>query len=816
MAIYKFEFNNTISSTDTSPTGIPIEPELHYFVEMTVYDPAIGGTKTLRYCTGRGYETGGNYYEPRVKSTANLKISLYQSGKTSGASQIGYGEVVFFNTDGGLDALLGYGFDGRAIVIKKAFVVGAVVGALTTVLSCSMEQPEATWNDITIRIRDNQDRLNVPLQPVKYAGTNTLPNGVEGADDIKGKPKPLLFGSVKNATPVCVNTSRLIYQVHSGVLYSVDAVYDKGVRLKAGVPYSTQADMEATEPAPGEFRSWLAGGMFRLGSSPVGQVTADAIEGTATERTAAKIFVRVADQSPTIASSDVDAADVTTLHAASGATIGLYSSQESTVAAALDEVMQNIGGWYTFDTTGKIRIGRLDAPTGSPVLTITDSEKLNIERIPSNDEGRGVPVWRVNLGYDRNFTVQTDLAGSLLTAYWVLAGGPGWGTDPVFGNGLWVITAANSTIVWTSPDAITWTQRGINITTNANPRLSYANRLWTIHNSGTVYATSTDTITWTTRTMPASGLWQKVVHGNGTYFNYIKNTTTGATSADGINWTTTTLPFTASMVDVEFACGLFVALIPNTNTAYTSPDGLNWTARTLPATGDWRGPKFGAGLFVGVGRSSNQCVTSSDGITWTLRTLPSNSTWADVEFGDDLFIAITDTLTEGMSLSAYSKDGINWTQQTMTNLGIQWNRIGYGNGLFLTRADGVEYSGNYSHRLPPARQTWLAKEYRTITVEDANVKTKHLLARELNVTTSIIGVNSALAQTEATRLLNLYKVDRDRLRITVPACIVPADILGKVISVKVPRYGYDAGRLMQVIGQEIDHSTNRVVLDVWG
>ena len=48
-----------------------------YVAEITAYDPAISGTRVLRYCTGTGYTTGAadspahTFYEPRIEQPAN-------------------------------------------------------------------------------------------------------------------------------------------------------------------------------------------------------------------------------------------------------------------------------------------------------------------------------------------------------------------------------------------------------------------------------------------------------------------------------------------------------------------------------------------------------------------------------------------------------------------------------------------------------------------------------------------------------------------------------------------------------------------------
>lgn len=396
---------------------VPNDEEI-YCIEMTVYDPDILGTKVLRYAT-KGGVYGGNYYEPRITQPGNFKISLFQDNQTRGQSQVGYGEVVLTNVDGGLDALLNYGCDGRSIVFKK---FTAALG-LVLLTSCAMEQPVFQNNEeMSIRIRDDQARLSVPATMSKYAGDNVLPDGLEGTSDIKGKPKPLLYGKVSNATPVLVNTSRLIYQIHETHYAVPTAVYDKGVALIAGAQYLSVDDMMANAPAPGTFR-WLIwdddvyGSFFRLGSAPAGPITFDGYEGaTSAARTAGQVIKRII--SAAIGSGWLITADYTALDALNSAEVGIYTNSEMSVAEMVDSVAGSIGAWYGFDVNQKFRVGRLDAPSGTPDITLTGTEILNIERLATQDTGRGVPVWRVNLNYDKNFTVQNvdQLAGSVTLA----------------------------------------------------------------------------------------------------------------------------------------------------------------------------------------------------------------------------------------------------------------------------------------------------------------------------------------------------------------------------------------------------------------
>ena len=789
---------------------------IEYLFEATVY--AGSSTRTLYFTSGdQAVVVAGNRYIPRITNPGSLRIMMFGEGTTMGASKIGYGEVKFCNTDGGLDALIDCGFSGRLGVIKE-LIAGVTIGMT---LSCSMEQPVFNNEEMSIRIKDPQLALKVPLQANKYAGTNVLPAGVEGTADIKGKPKPLLYGQVSNATPVCVNTSKLIYQGHDGALSAIANVYDKGVALTVGAAYGSQADMEANAPAAGQYRVWLAGGMFRLGSSPVGQVTFDATQGAdAAARTAAQIAKLIALR--VLTAGDLVAQDFTDLDALNSAVIGIYIDKETTVAAALDEVLGSVGGWYGFDSANKLNVGRLDAPSGAPAFSLDASQIIGLERLATEDEGRGLPGWKVNLGYDKNYTVQDKsvLAGSLHVAPWAATTLPASGNwnSIAYGNGLFVAIArtGGTAACATSPDGITWTQRAMPAADWTG--VTYGNGLFVaVASGGSIAATSTDGITWTQRSLPSTSNWWSVTYGNGLFVAVSASfDTKAATSPDGITWTARTMPTTANWYGVAYGNGVFVATSASGGTAAaSSADGITWTARTLPANGDWYGLAYGNGVFVTLAASSVNAyaATSPDGVTWTQRTLPIAAGWHGVAYGDGFFVAIgggAGALTQSMK----SADGVNW-EKLLLPASANWNSVVFGNGTFAAVSQGSTLASIYRIAAESVRVQYLAKEYRTVTAEDATVKTAHLLATELNLNTLL--VSAADAQTEATRQLNLRKPRRDYLAVTIKRSALAAiPDLGKVGRVSYPRFGMTGGKLFVLIGFNMELETDDLTLYLWG
>lgn len=367
--------------------------------------------------------TGGAnaYYEARIKVPPSVQRECFQYARTFGRSQIGFGDTTLVNNDGGLDYMLGYSYSGRRIVIRLGTLQNdQLTYAWSTILVGSMEQVELSWQEVTVRIRDRLLDLATPLQQVRYAGGNALPAGLEGNDDdLKGRPKPLVYGQVFNISPPCVNTTRLIYQIHTGgQVVSINGVYDRGALLTAGAAYSSQADMEANSPSAGQYRVWndaTLGCFIRLGSNPTGTVTADVTQGAT--RTVGQLFQAILLKAGVLA-SDINLSDISALDAAVSYQVGVYagSNMDVTPLELLDELCASIGAWYGTDINGKFRIGRIVLPTGTSLGTITTVEIIQIERIASRDAGVGVPAWKVKLGWQKMQTVQPDLNTSVSVA----------------------------------------------------------------------------------------------------------------------------------------------------------------------------------------------------------------------------------------------------------------------------------------------------------------------------------------------------------------------------------------------------------------
>lgn len=224
-------------------------------------------------------------YDPRIIDPGNFTRQMFSGKSLFTPSEGNGGVVILANADGALDYLFQHSFNGRELRILLATTTPTYWAEYQTVLIGTIDQATFSFSSsqpsqILFRIRDRKALLNKPIQTTQFLGDNALPDGVEGvADDLKGKPKPKCFGECLNVSPPLVNTSKLIFQVHDGLIEDIVAVYDKGVALTKGDAIGSLASLLTTTPTAGEWDYYLGsasdGAYFRLGSSPTGLITAD-------------------------------------------------------------------------------------------------------------------------------------------------------------------------------------------------------------------------------------------------------------------------------------------------------------------------------------------------------------------------------------------------------------------------------------------------------------------------------------------------------------------------------------------------------------
>lgn len=354
-------------------------------------------------------------FDPSVDQPVSFSRSII-GGSGIGQFTTGQGTLTLVNTDGSYDDLIKkFAIDGRDVVIK----IGDSNDLYTNLFPLFVGTA-ANWNIdeqfVTIALRDFGYKLDVPLQTNLYGGTG----GADGTSDLAGKRKPLGYGTALNVSPAAVNPSLLIYQAHDGACQDIPAVYDRGASLTKGSNYATYALLAAATVAAGTYATCLAQGFFRLGSTPAGTVTCD-LSGDNTgsfAQTSADIVRRILDnQSVLTDPDDLYVPSFAAVNTQQSAPVGYWAGPDdnSTIADVVARLMDGIGGWGGFRRNGKFEVAIFAAPASQPSAIYTRADIISIIRkpIPANIDP---PPWRWRVGYQRNYTIQSDLAGSVSAA----------------------------------------------------------------------------------------------------------------------------------------------------------------------------------------------------------------------------------------------------------------------------------------------------------------------------------------------------------------------------------------------------------------
>ena len=297
--------------------------------------------------------------------------------------------------------------------------------------------------------------------------------------------------------------------------------------------------------------------------------------------------------------------------------------------------------------------------------------------------------------------------------------------------------AVGKGVIMTSPDLISWDKWILQTKLNLSG-LAYGNKKFISAGDSSLILTSPDADIWTTRTYQNTAYpFKGITFGNNKFVAVGGSTTEDLiiSSADGALWSETAI---ASCLDdnpancaktlygVAFGGATekekFVAVGLGGH-VLTSPDGDNWTATNIDmvcvANPDCttkfkytlNGVAYGANKFIAVGNTLQDSVTkeflggffySSNGVDWTIPTSPFSSATdilQGVAFGKGTFVAVGKA-----GKIFYSPDGLTWSPAdsgiTTALYSVTWNQsffVAVGDDLtILTSPDGITWTKRIS------------------------------------------------------------------------------------------------------------------------
>jgi hypothetical protein len=677
----------------------------------------------------------------------------------------------------------------------------------------------------------------VPLQTTKYAGSNVLPAGREGVEDLKGKPKPVCLGSVFNIAPPCVNTSKLIYQVNDGAVASISAIRDRGVPL---LP-----DM------------FIIGGGGNASATYV-YMSADGLSWARHDvGFGASEDVKVLGWNGSLLIAGGGVGSVTASHIATSPDGVTWTQRTSPFGnTAVVALVYGGGVWVAGDSTGQI-------------ATSPDGITWTLQTGGFTGAIKGL-AWNGSLFVGLQSTaIRTSPDGITWSSATNAHGGSSM-LDLTYADalGLFVIVGDSGKIS-TSPNGTAWTRRlNLGPSTSTFVTVAAGNGLVLAidQNAGSVY-TSLDGLQWTmTGNLGqgySAGVANGLSYGNGKFLSaapgiaaYAVMTPDGA-RADRIGGT---LSFGTDRLNCSLYADGISTIGTYANTTDLEDDSL------APAPGSYK-VCLGSGYFRLGSRAEGtitcdvtQGASSADRTAAQLFTQVvtraglSSSYWnaGDVTALDAAISAVLGFWTDqettcnavidlvSASVGAWwaadaagvfriqqlaapsGSPVVSFTEHDMVKALEQVPSNDAGAGI-PTYQSVVRYAKNFTVQtstdlagaVSSASRARYGAEWLDATATDATVLTAHPLSVPI-IEESLL-TNVVDAATEATRRQTLRGVFRQWYQITVEMDDTNIALeLGDVVSQTHPRFGLSGGRLLRVLGIQPDASNNTMVLSAWG
>jgi hypothetical protein len=498
----------------------------------------------------------------------------------------------------------------------------------------------------------------------------------------------------------------------------------------------------------------------------------------------------------------------------------------TTVSSVLDQLCTSIGAWWGFDNLGNFWCRQLTAPVAAQsIITLTEIEIKSISRVATADSDRGVPIWRVNMDYSKNWTLQQTLAGSVIAGRYNL----GYKRTTVDDSTVKAVHSLSpeitiqSTIV-NEADAITEGTRSLNLRKVRRDRLKID-----LDNEAIRYADG--------------GYWDDEAISEMPYSLYNMGFTTDGTTmyvAGGVLPGSGLAPYVHSFD------------LSNPTTSYTAlpnlPQGMN-----NPHLFVYNGFLYALGAL---NIMPLYRLDLSNPVAWSttgLCVLPNNRQYSAVyEHNGYLFVFGGYTslpkscIYHNLSVYPHNDAGASWEWENTLDMPITTTRFAHakfgGIVYIIAGTEVISYSiagNNWTRNALPAPPASLISAVACICGDylflmggmdtDYVVQQKCWKINLMNPTawipiTDLPGsrTNSSVGSYEESLYLlgGLTTVSQSntwRLRTNDnPEDLSQLVSLGRTVLVKHPRYGYTSGRPMKIIGIQTNNDRNTVDLYVWG
>lgn len=398
-------------------------------VECQVYDSLYNRETTMIF-SNAGYshiDYPGNTVTPTVLVEPVLSNSIVTSEKLpkDGVVSTTIGDITLENFGGHLDYLLRsrYVWTNRPIILyygDPSWEVEDITelrsGTVFKIIFKGMVSDigASSKNYINLKIRDNLEKLNMPVTETKIGTYGTWAGGQFNVDNIS----PVIFGEVHNITPILVDPATLEYRYHTKLSgYGANGVVE--VRDN-GIPVVVGSYQDNTVHS------------FRLAASPAGTITCtaqgekgsvdlttgnwkllpDPPNDPVYNNTAVNVLVTIAryygsNTNNRLTAGELDLPQLLAADTNHPYPVGVYLTETGNVLSLCQSLANSIGRQVAMSREGKLKVLSFGLPETLVATTyIADDEIIHdsmdiVERIPVTAAAR--------VGYAKNFTVQDNL-----------------------------------------------------------------------------------------------------------------------------------------------------------------------------------------------------------------------------------------------------------------------------------------------------------------------------------------------------------------------------------------------------------------------
>lgn len=257
---------------------------------------------------------------------------------------------------------------------------------------------------------------------------------LQGNEDLTGAVLPDVWGQREGYAPVLVDEPRMIYQVHSGSVYEMSAIYVGGAAIgldtlgTSGGVYTSMSGFLAHVTTAGKYARLITayGSWFKLGSQPNKPVTmkvkGDYTGGVYVSTIGAIVrrIICTRGPQPLTDPTDLDTDSFDLLETDAPYTVGDGYADDMSIAEVVGFLLASAGvvGWFRrADSTFTVKVFDTAALLAkySEVEAATFTEK-NIEEDTLEAVDVGPPSWGVDVRYRRNDVVHstTDIVASII------------------------------------------------------------------------------------------------------------------------------------------------------------------------------------------------------------------------------------------------------------------------------------------------------------------------------------------------------------------------------------------------------------------